>query len=308
MKTFSDYLEENDIDYHLYGVLNSLKDVVKKVSDVIKTAETGSAGSKNIFGEEQLALDILADGFVQKELQKNSLIGIIASEELPEEMDVSNEETGGGEYGVCYDPLDGSSLVDVNLAVGSIFGIYKMPNSEGKNSFIGVKGDEQLASMIAVYGPRTTIVLTVKRGVVEFLLDDGEFYLVREGIKVGGGKMFAPGNLRACASRKDYLELINYWCEKQFTLRYSGGMVPDINQILLKGKGIFSYPGYGDAPDGKLRLLFECAPMALLMEQAGGAATDGSMRILDKKLTRLDQRTPIFIGSKEEVERCEKYL
>ena len=96
--------------------------------------------------------------------------------------------------------------------------------------------------------------------------------------------------------------------KEQYTLRYSGGMVPDINQILLKGKGIFSYPGYGDVPDGKLRLLFECAPMSLLMEQAGGASTDGKVRILEKTVEKLNQRTPIFIGSKEEVKRCEEYL
>lgn len=304
MKTFADYLKDAGVDEELFSVLESLEGVVKTVSSVIRTAETGKAGTKNVYGEEQLALDILADKYLQDELKENPLVGLIASEELPDEMDV-----GGGPYAVAYDPLDGSSLVDVNLAVGSIFGVYRMPNSKGEKSFIGVKGDDQLASMIAVYGPRTTIVLTVKKGVVEFVLGDYEkFTLSNENIKVGEGKMFAPGNLRACKSREDYLKLVNYWCGEQYTLRYSGGMVPDINQILLKGKGIFSYPGYKDAPDGKLRVLFECAPMSLLMEQAGGAASDGEMRILEKELTKLDQRTPIFIGSKAEVKRCEEAL
>jgi fructose-1,6-bisphosphatase I len=101
-----------------------------------------------------------------------------------------------------------------------------------------------------------------------------------------------------------YLELVNYWIKEKYTLRYSGGMVPDINHILLKGKGVFAYPGHKDELNGKLRLLFECAPMALIMEQAGGAARDGKMRILEKNLESLEQRTPIFIGSKEEVSRC----
>jgi fructose-1,6-bisphosphatase len=116
--------------------------------------------------------------------------------------------------------------------------------------------------------------------------------------------MFAPGNLRACSERKEYMDLMNFWCMEKYTLRYSGGMVPDINQILLKGKGIFSYPGYSEAPNGKLRLLFECAPMSYLMEQAGGAGSDGKIRILEKKVENIDQRTPIFIGSKAEVDRC----
>jgi sedoheptulose-bisphosphatase len=298
MKTFSEYLKNADVEGGLSKVLETLEDNIKHIAEAVRVSDKGKAGTENIYGEEQLALDVLSDKILQEAMKENPLVGVIASEELPEEMAV-----GDGEYGVCYDPLDGSSLVDVNLTVGSIFGIYKT------TSFIGVKGDDQLASMIAVYGPSTTILLTVKKGVVKFMMnDEGDFVMCTDDIHVGEGKMFAPGNLRACAFREDYLKLVNYWCKEQYTLRYSGGMVPDINQILLKGKGIFSYPGYKDAPDGKLRLLFECAPMSLLMEQAGGVSSDGKMRILDKKVEKLDQRTPIFIGSKEEVRRCEEYL
>lgn len=294
MKTFCDYLKDSAVNEELFTVLCSLKDAVKKISVAIKTASTSKAGSQNIYGEEQLALDVLSDRIIQDVLKENSLVGLIASEELPDEVKISN-----GEYAVCYDPLDGSSLVDVNLAVGSIFGVYKT------KTFLGVQGGDQLASMIAVYGPRTTIVLTVKNGVKEFVLNaENKFVMSNENITIGEGKMFAPGNLRAASERKDYLDLMNYWCKEQYTLRYSGGMVPDINQILLKGKGIFSYPGYSEAPNGKLRLLFECAPMSLLVEQAGGASSDGKTRILDKKIEKLDQRTPIYIGSKGEVLRC----
>jgi len=294
MKTFCDYLKDSGVNEELFTVLCSLKDAIKKISVAIKTSSTGKAGSQNIYGEEQLALDVLSDKIIQDVLKENSLVGLIASEELPNEVKISD-----GEYAVCYDPLDGSSLVNVNLAVGSIFGIYKT------GTFIGVSGGDQLASMIAVYGPRTTIVLTVRDGVKEFVLNaENKFVLSNENVVVGEGKMFAPGNLRAASERQDYLDLMNFWCKEQYTLRYSGGMVPDINQILLKGKGIFSYPGYSEAPNGKLRLLFECAPMSLLMEQAGGASSDGKTRILDKKIEKLDQRTPIYIGSKGEVLRC----
>jgi sedoheptulose-bisphosphatase len=298
MKNFNDYLKEAGVDKELISVLSSLKDSVVKISGVIKTSDGGKVGTRNIYGEEQLALDVLSDNLIQEECKQNSLIGLLSSEELPDEIKI-----GKGEYAICYDPLDGSSLVDVNLSVGSIFGIYKT------KTFVGVKGTEMLASMAAIYGPRTTIILTVKKGVVEFVLrEDGNFSLTRENIRVNEGKMFAPGNLRACGHRQDYFDLINYWCKEEYTLRYSGGMVPDVNQILLKGKGIFSYPGYSDSPNGKLRLLFECGPLSLLMEEAGGASSDGKIRILEKRVDALDQRTPIFIGSKGEVKRCEKAL
>lgn len=298
MQTLLQYLKDSNVEDGLFKVLSSVLDAVKEISTTIKFTDTGKAGTKNIYGEDQLALDVLSDKIVQEHMKKNSLVGIIASEELPDEM-----KLGEGNFGVAYDPLDGSSLVDTNLAVGTIVGIYKT------KSFIGVKGDDQLASLIAVYGPRTTIILTIKKGVCEFILNSkGEFVMSKSEVKVGEGKMFAPGNLRATAFRKEYLDLMNYWCKEQYTLRYSGGMVPDVAQILLKGKGIFSYPGYQEAPDGKLRLLFECAPISLLMEQAGGASSDGKIRILEKKLTKLDQRTPIYVGSKAEVERCKEYL
>ncbi len=297
-KTFCDYVKNTSADEDLFSILYTLKEAVKHIAEAVKVADKGKAGTENIYGEEQLALDVLSDKILQEFLKRNPLVGTIASEELPSEVKI-----GDGEYAVCYDPLDGSSLVDVNLSVGSIFGIYKT------NTFIGMKGRDQLASMIAVYGPSTTILLTVKKGVSKFMMnDEGNFILCEDNIKILEGKMFAPGNLRACKFREDYLKLVNYWIKEQYTLRYSGGMVPDINQILLKGKGIFSYPDSKEAPHGKLRLLFECAPISLLVEQAGGLSSDGRERILDKRIDKLGQRTPIFIGSKNEVERCKKFL
>lgn len=298
MLTFEDYLKEISVDKELSAVLSSIVEAVKEISTAVKVGNLGKAGTENVFGEEQLNLDVLANRIFENHMKKNPLVGLIASEELDDEVKISD-----GEYAVCADPLDGSSLVDVNLAIGTIIGIYKT------KSFIGLKGDDQIAALCAVYGPRTTFLLTVCKGVVEFRMDaSGNFYLSNDNLKVGAGKMFAPGNLRACSKREDYLKLVNFWCKEKYTLRYSGGMVPDINQIILKGKGIFCYPGYEDEPSGKLRLVFECAPMALLMEQAGGAASDGKISILQKQISTLDERTPIFIGSKEEVSRCEQFL
>lgn len=298
MKNIKNYLKEIGADSQLVKILDDLIEAVKRISVVVRTADTGMAGTKNVYGEEQIALDILSNNIMLAELKKNVYIGVVASEEMDGEV-----KFGDGEYAVAFDPLDGSSLVDVNFSVGTIAGIYKA------KSFIGLKGSEQIASLIVVYGTRTTLFLTVGNGVAYFVLnDDGEFILHKDNLQVGEGKYFAPGNLRACVNRPDYLELLNYWCKNQYTLRYSGGMVPDINHILLKGKGVFVYPGHKDEPDGKLRLLFECAPMSFLIEQAGGSASDGKVRILDKVLKKIEQRTPIFIGSKEEVKRAEEFL
>lgn len=294
-----EYLERTEVEVELQSVLFSIAEAIKEISRAIRFGgDVGKNGTHNDFGEEQLALDVFADNILTAKLRANQLVGLIASEEMHGEY-----KLGEGPYAVCSDPLDGSSLVDVNLAVGTIVGVYKA------KSFIGVKGDDQVASLAAVYGPRTTMVLTAKKGTVEFTLDeDGEFVLSHEKLQVGEGKMFAPGNLRAVKDRPAYLDLLKYWANEQYTLRYSGGMVPDVVQIMIKGKGIFAYPGTTQEPDGKLRLLFECAPMALLMEQAGGAASDGKMRILEKEVVSVEQRTPVFIGSKEEVKRCEQYL
>ena len=302
MKTFGDFLGEAGASGDLSLVLQTLADSVKSVGDAVRTSETGKAGTTNMYGEEQLELDVLADKLIQDECKRNPVIGLLASEELPEEMSISE-----GAYAVAYDPLDGSSLVDVNLAVGTIFGIYKL---DGEKTFVGVKGDEMVAVLMALYGPRTTFLVALKEGdgVHEFTLKNGEFELSREGIEVGEGTMFSPGNLRACGENPKYLELVKYWMQKKYKLRYSGGMAPDVGQILLKGKGIFAYPPDEEHPGGKLRILFECAPLSFLMEKAGGAASDGKVRILEKKIEKIDQKTIIYIGSKAEVKRCEEQL
>lgn len=280
------------VEAGLAQVLSAAFSAVRILADKIRTAEVGRAGTKNVYGEEQLRLDVLAEKVFENQFKKCPQIGLIASEELYSEI-----RLGDGGYAVAFDPLDGSSLVDVNFAVGSIVAIYKA------DSFIGRKGREQVAVLFAVYGPRTTVMLSFGKGVFEYTLHADSFVLSRKDVRLSDRSgFFAPGNLRAAAERDDYLKLLNGWVKKRYTLRYSGGMVPDINHILLKGGGIFTYPAYSEAPDGKLRLLFECAPMAYLVEQAGGMASDGKMSILDKQVRELSQRTPILIGSAKEVE------
>lgn len=299
MKNLKEYLRDSGVVSELATVVLALAECVKEIAEVIKTDKGEKVGSENSFGEEQVTMDVKSDQIVTDGMRKTGVVGLVASEEMDEEMKI-----GEGQYAVASDPLDGSSLVDVNLAVGSIFGIYKT------DTFYGRTGNDQVAAMIGVYGPRTAVFLTVREGTAYFVLNaNGEFLLQKDNLKIEEkGKMFAPGNLRAGAEREDYVQLLNYWVKEQYQLRYSGGMVPDIGQILLKGKGVFAYPGYSEQPDGKLRVLYECAPMALIVEQAGGVASDGQQDILGKRVESLSQRTPIFIGSKEEVEICNKFL
>lgn len=309
-------------------VLRALMDAGKQIAREVITADTGKAGTTNIYDEEQLTMDVLAERILEEHLAKTGLVGSVGSEELDGLKKLGEGE--GKTFTVVYDPLDGSSLFDTNGAVGTIWGVF-----EG-SEVVGKTPGDMVAAGFFLYGPRTTLMVArgegeaggggmargdgVARsagegavggyGVSEYrLLPSGEWVCSIEQVKIGEGKMFAPGNLRATKFRPDYLKLVNWWMEQQYTLRYSGGMVPDVNSILVKGKGIFSYPGYEpDAPDGKLRLVFECGPMAYLMERAGGAASDGKQPILAKKIESLSQRTPIYIGSKEEVKRCEERL
>lgn len=299
MKNLRQYLEGQGVDGKLTTLILALADGVKEIAEVIKSDKGEKVGSENVFGEAQITMDVKSNQIINDLLVATGVVGLVASEEMDDE-----EKIGDGEYAVAHDPLDGSSLVDVNLAVGSIFGVYKTGTFYGKN------GGDQVAAMLGVYGPRTAIFFTVRKGTAYFVLNvEGEFILQKEELKISEkAKIFAPGNLRACSERDDYVELVNYWMKNQYQLRYSGGMVPDIGQIILKGEGIFAYPGYGEQPHGKLRTLYECAPMALIVEEAGGAASDGVGRILDQEIKDLAQRTPIFIGSSEEVERCKKFL
>jgi fructose-1,6-bisphosphatase I len=300
-KTFEQYLEEAQVEESLRILLLDLSREFVRMADDLKNYETGHAGSQNVYGENQLKADVAANNLFLNLLQNHKNVESIASEELETEM--TGKGAGAG-YSVAFDPLDGSSLVDVNLSIGSIFGIYKGAG------FIGRKGREQVAAIIVVYGPRLTFMITVKAGVKEFLYDERNgCFILHSDIKFSGEKkLFAPGNLRACVSEEWYARLLDHWVKNDYTLRYSGGMVPDVNHMLKKGSGVFTYPGYKEKPEGKLRLLYECAPMAFLTEQAGGEGTNGEMPILDIEIKKLDQKTPVFLGEKKAMELVKSFM
>ena len=294
-----DFLQKNGASQELAELILELGRAVEEIATTIIHTGTGKVGSKNVYGEEQIAMDVKADEIMGRYLKTNPYVAAYCSEE----MDALEPADEGGIFSVFHDPLDGSSLFDVNFSVGTIVGIY-----QGRN-VIGRTPREQVAALYAVYGPRSTLVLSVGNGVHEFVLTSEGWELSRENITLSGEKKyFAPGNLRATKDREDYFQLVSFYIKEQYTLRYSGGMVPDLNHILQKGSGVFLYPGMPSAPHGKLRLLYECGPMAYIMEQAGGLSSNGEKSILDLEIRDLTQTTPIFIGVKEEVKRAEEML
>lgn len=294
------HLREQDEDRDLTRLICEIADASKYIINAIRTGDLGVAGTSNLYGEEQLALDVLSDRIIIKRLTHSGVVANLVSEESDEiiQVDPDCEE----KYSVAFDPLDGSSLVDVNLAVGTIVSIYK-------GCDIMQPGRNQVAAMYILYGPRTTLVYSTGRGVHEFGMNSlMEYTLNYENIRMTGpAKLYSPGGLRSkyTAGTEKFTRILENQGAK---LRYSGGFVPDINQVLIKRGGLFMYPHLTDAPDGKLRLLYELNPMAFLIEQAGGAASTGRQRILDIVPERVDLRAPIFIGSKEAVALAEQCI
>lgn len=274
----------------------------------------GEAGDINVHGEQQQKLDILANKTIEQCLGYRGNVGILASEELdhPKVMSGSN-----GKYVVIFDPLDGSSNIDVNVSVGTIFAIFERDtsnfNGDDPMSDVLQPGHRQLAAGYIVYGSSTVLTYTTGEGVHMFTLDPtvGGFILAQENVRMPErGKMFSvnEGNWNSFPRGiQEYLK----WCKSEeagpYTARYIGSLVADFHRTLLRG-GIFLYPPTAKSPSGKLRLLYEADPIAFLAEQAGGKATDGQVRILDKQPTSLHERTPLIVGSAREVERVEEYM
>jgi fructose-1,6-bisphosphatase I len=294
------HLRSQNIEDNLVHLICEIAEASKYVINAVRTGDLGVAGTSNLYGEEQLALDVLSDRIMRKRLVKSGVVCNIASEEMDEIYQVTSNTNGM--YSVAYDPLDGSSLVDVNLAVGTIVSIFAGCDllQEGRN---------QVAAMYILYGPRTSLVYSVGNGVCEFTMNQlMEYTLTRENVRMKpAGDIYSPGGLRNKYTEGNE-KFIRYLEAKGCKLRYSGGFVPDINQVLMKGKGIFMYPALNGSPNGKLRLLFELNPMAYLIENAGGAATNGTIPILDIKPASLDQRAPVYIGCADDVTKAMEYL
>lgn len=301
--TIESWLLDN-ADVKLNKATMALFDSCKEIAYKVRTASCDKMACFNEFGDEQLAIDILANEVLFTNLKESGVIATASSEETPTE-----DPMGGEGYSVAFDPLDGSSIIDTNFAVGTIFGIW--PGSK----LTGVSGRDLAGAGIAVYGPRTTMTIAIDGvpGAHEFLLVDdftakhGQWVKTNTFEVIGEGKLFAPGNLRAIQDNPGYNDLYNIWLKEKYQLRYTGGMVPDVNQIMVKGKGVFVNPASPSAK-AKLRLLYEVAPIGYIIEKAGGKSSNGNGSVLDLIVKETEDRTQVAYGSAMEVERFEEMV
>ncbi|MEM9820027.1 MAG: class 1 fructose-bisphosphatase [Bacteroidota bacterium] len=292
-------------------VLNSQINKAGLVDDIL-----GGLEKQNVQGEEQKKLDLYANEvFINALKARNEVCGI-ASEEEERFIVFENEAGLNGKYVVLIDPIDGSSNIEVNVSIGTIFAIYRRVSKIGTpattEDFLQ-KGAQQVAAGYIIFGSSTMLVFTTGNGVNGFTYDPnvGVFYLSHPAIKIPiSGLIYSvnEGNYAYFASNVQayiqYCKSVDLATNRPYTSRYIGSMIADFHRNILKG-GIYMYPATLRAPEGKLRLLYECNPMAFLVEQAGGKASNGSQRILDIVPTELHQRTPIFAGSVEMVTQLE---
>lgn len=309
MTTLAQWLAEQPVDPKLASVVATMADASAEIAGVLRlapiTGQTGLAGHTNVQGEAQKALDVISNDIVLNHIRRNPQISILVSEELDEAVHIENQ----GGFMVATDPLDGSSNLDVNVTVGTIFSVL----DAGKGLL--QKGSAQLAAGYAAYGPATSLVLTFGTSTSVFTLDgSGAFVLTQERVTVAP----ASGEYAINTARERFWDAATkgYVAEnvagetgaagKRYNMRWVGSMVADIHRILMRG-GIFMYPLDSEtvAKGGRLRLLYEANPMALLVEAAGGKSTTGREKILDLEPTGLHQRVPVILGSAEEVSRVE---
>lgn len=271
----------------MQDIIKAIEKASIEIKEIIETGDTGKSEQENSTGDTQLKLDIASDIIIENIFKEIPSIKAIVSEEQEDIVHLNDD----GEYLIAYDPLDGSSLVDVNLSVGSIYGIYK-------NEF---NAENIIASVYVVFGPRVEMVVAID-DVKMYRLKHGKFEYIQDIVLKEKGNLKAPGSTQSCWA-PHHKKMVDDIFNDGYRLRYSGGMVPDLHQILLKGGGLFSYPGTSDRPKGKLRQLFEVFPFAYTYEKAGGQAIDGAKRVLEVETTHIHDTTPCFFGSNHEINR-----
>ncbi len=320
-------VEQQRVDGHIPSQLRLLLEVVARACKSISQAVNkgalggilGTAGSENVQGEVQKKLDIIANEVLIEANEWGGHLAAMASEEMDSIYVVPNRYPRG-EYLLLFDPLDGSSNIDVNVSIGTIFSVLKMPEDDrgvDEGDFLQA-GRQQVAAGYCVYGPQTTLVLTVGDGVAMFTLDreQGSFILTQENVQIPPDTKEFAINM---SNQRHWDEPVKRYIDeclegkegpraKDFNMRWIASMVADVHRILTRG-GIFMYPWDKREPNkpGKLRLMYEANPMSWLIEQAGGAATNGRQRILDIEPTQLHQRVSVILGSKNEVDRVTSY-
>ena len=311
LKSFSP--EAQDLSAIMNRIALAGKLISRRLSQAGLMADVlGFTGDTNVQGESVKKMDVYANDVFISVFKQSGLVCRLASEEMDKPYYIP-ENCPIGRYTLLYDPIDGSSNVDINLNVGSIFAIRQQSGEDldGEATDLLQDGRGQLAAGYIVYGPSTMLVYTIGHGVHSFILDPslGEFILAQENIQIPDhGPVYSTneGNFwQWDEAIRDYTRYVHR--HEGYTARYSGALVGDIHRILMQG-GVFLYPGTVKKPEGKLRLLYETAPLAFLMEQAGGKASDGVKPILDVVPDKLHARSPLVIGSKEDVSLVESFI
>ncbi|MBB6126570.1 class 1 fructose-bisphosphatase [Mucilaginibacter lappiensis] len=326
-KTLGQFIIEKQADFpYAKGELSRLlrdigiaaKIVNREVNKAGLMDMQGEAGSTNIQGESQQKLDIYANEQFITALKSGGECCILASEENEEIVMLDTDVSLDAKYIVAIDPLDGSSNIDVNVSVGTIFSIYRRQSTSGRATLADVlqKGVNQVAAGYVIYGTSTMLVYTTGKGVNGFTLDPsiGEFCLSHPDMKIPktgiiysineGYYVHFPQGVKSYIK---YCQVEDEATHRPYSSRYVGSMIADLHRSMIKG-GIFIYPVTAATPGGKLRLVYECNPMSFVIEQAGGRATDGKNRIMELDVNSLHQRTPIFIGSEQMVLKAEEFM
>lgn len=326
-QSLGEFIIENQSEFQyssgeLSRLINSIRLAAKMVNHEVNKAGlvdiTGSAGDINTQGEDQQKLDVFANNVFIQTLTNRQIVCGIASEENEDFITISgSDKNHQSKYVVLIDPLDGSSNIDVNVSVGTIFSIYRRVTPAGQpvqlEDFLQ-PGNKQVAAGYIVYGTSTMLVYTTGHGVNGFTLNPalGTYYLSHPNMTYPeNGSIYSvnEGNyIQFPQGIKDYIK----YCQKEednrpYTSRYIGSLVSDLHRNMIKG-GIYMYPSTSKTPNGKLRLLYECNPMAFIAEQANGKASDGYKRILDIKPTALHERVPFICGSRKMVEKAEEFM
>ena len=314
LQQFSDFsTQAQDISAIMNRIALAAKLVSRRLSRAgLMAGALGFTGETNVQGESVKKMDIYANDVFISVFKQSGLVCRMASEEM-EEIYYIPENCPIGRYTLLYDPIDGSSNVDINLNVGSIFSLRQQEGNDidKKATDLLQDGDRQIGAGYILYGPSTVLVYTLGKGVHSFVLDPslGEFLLADENIMLpehGPVYSLNEGNYwQWDESIREYVRYVHR--HEGYTARYSGALVGDFHRILLQG-GVFLYPGTVEKPQGKLRLLYESAPLAMLAEQAGGAASTGTERLLSYVPKQLHQRTPLVVGSTKDVRLVESFI
>ncbi len=328
MKTLVEFINDKQIEYpgatgDLTRLLNDITIAAKIVNREIRIAGladiNGRHGSTNIQGEDQQKMDVFANDHFINALKHGGQCAAIASEENEDLIIFGNAYSQQGKYVVAMDPVDGSSNIEVNVPIGTIFSIYKRVTPEGSSASVEdllQKGRNIVAAGYVIYGSSTILVYTTGNGVNGFTYDPsvGLFFLSHPDMRIPEeGTIYSINEANYIYFPEGVKRYIKY-CQvddkathRPYNTRYIGSLVSDVHRNLVRG-GIFIYPGNAKNPTGKLRLLYECAPMAFIIEQAGGKASNGFHQILDIEPYGIHQRVPLFIGSKKMVEKAEEFM